>query len=202
MALALRELRRSPESDDDVDPDAIPGWAVWRGAQIPVWNFLTHHWDPRIIELIDAFNELLPEKAPRAHYRKMEEIRYEALPTRLLAKRGITVCIADSDAFPSESSAANVTLVARDHVLQRAIIRLRSRTIPGEDPLCHEMMHVLTGIADIPEDLDLPYEDASCIWGYLGVPGEFDRRFISWVYRKDRGRRPRPAPGGGFPRQR
>jgi hypothetical protein len=108
----------------------------------------------------------------------------------LLARRGITICIANALHDPDVVASVD-PLVARDRIMQRAVIRLRADTIPGEDPLCHELMHVLTGIDDIPYDQEhrFPYENDSCIWGYLGTPGAFDRQFMRWIYRKAAGRR-------------
>jgi hypothetical protein len=71
---------------------------------------------------------------------------------------------------------------AEDHVLRRLPIQIRSDRTPGVDPLCDELMHAITDIAD---HRDRPHPDSSCVWGALGVPGAFDAHDVWWVYRKD-----------------
>lgn len=187
IALALRELLSTSELDDEPDPYDLQGWAAWRSSTIPLWNHLPEVWETRLHCLIDAFNQELSPQGRLLDHRRQDALLCDAIAPRLLARRGITLCLANR--LHNDAAAASIDpLVARDRVLLRAVIRIHQRIVPGEDPLCHELMQALTAILDIPHEQEFPYSDDSCVWGYLNQPGPFDRRFIRWVYAKARQR--------------
>ena len=170
----------------DVDP--MPAWAVWRGAKVPVWNHLPAAWRWRVRELVDACHQSLPDPAPRLVLHDMNAIRCEALPNRLTAHRGMTICLADKLEDPLAAAMTYLGNVA-NHVLRRVMIQLHARRAdPGEDPLCHELMPALTGIDD---HAGRPQPHSSCVWGELLTPGLCDEHVLRWVSRQDAARRRR-----------
>ncbi len=110
---------------------------------------------------VDEFNAVLPATAPLLVYRPM---RPGGCNTAWDRKRGIVVCSVNRLDYVGQSWGR----------WGRGQIRLADPHIhsgQADNIVCHEFMHVLTGI---PDNYDaLP--ESSCVWGsILTAPGPFD----------------------------
>jgi hypothetical protein len=155
---------------------------AWRGKTVTVYDY--SGW-PEVPEMVAAFNATMPTTAPRLRHRAMSGKCHKH-------RTGITVC----EASILDDAAGTFSLVYEDGWAERGVIRLLTDALHGERTriVCHELMHVLTGIGDRyvrdPETgiVTGPYPDQSCVWGILPSPGPFDVAYAKRVYAKKRHR--------------
>jgi hypothetical protein len=154
---------------------------AWPGRTVVVYD---HSGWSEVAPMVEAFNAVRPKRAPRLIHRDLS-----GQPCRK-HRRGITVC----EAAILDDAAGTFSLVYEDGWAERGTIRLLVDALHGERQriVCHELMHVLTGIGDRyavdPETgvVTGPYPDQSCVWGILPHPGPFDVAYAKRVYGKQR----------------
>ena len=139
-------------------------------------------WKPYVAQTVTVFNQMLPKRAKRMRYKPIPEAMCEHNRPR----RVIAVCVDPS--LAGGLAAAHATPWGLWN--GSGIVGLRdSRPDDPQWPplrvLCHEFMHVTTGIGD---DYSRPQRDTSCVHGDLEAPGPFDTAYAQEVYKKDRHR--------------
>jgi hypothetical protein len=164
------------QESEDVDPLNL---AIWGGKRVSVWDSTFAPWRPHVAAMVEHFNVLGVPRMPRLEYVPMREAAFSDLTRRELGRRGILVAVAPPERL--DGVAEVFYDLASGERLLRARVLLSAARPPEQAPLCHEFMHALTMMDD---QRDRPLKDASCIWGYLRVPGEFDRRDLRAIYRQ------------------
>ena len=138
-------------------------------ATLPVYDFSSEAWRDLVRTTVDEFNAVLPQSAPLLVYRSMKPGSCDNSWDR---KPGIVVCSTD-----------RADIVGTSWGMRSAgQIRLSDARIGGgyaDNTVCHEFMHVLTGIDDNYDALP----ETSCVWGFiLTAPGSFDVQALADTY--------------------
>jgi hypothetical protein len=163
-----------------ITPEGSAVGVAWPKKTVTVHDY--SGW-PEVPAMVAAFNDAMPKAAPR--------LRYRAMSGRCHKHRtGITVC----EATILDDAAGTFSLVYENGWAERGVIRLLTDALHGERRrlVCHELMHVLTGISDryvVDPETGIdggPYPDQSCVWGILPGPGSFDVAYAKKVYGKKR----------------
>jgi hypothetical protein len=153
--------------------------AIWGGRRVSVWDYTFAPWRPHVATMVEHFNALGVARMPRLEYVPMREAGFANLTGKELARRGILIAVAAPEMIRGVAEVF-YDLASAERFL-RARVLLSAAHPPDRAPLCHEFMHALTMMDD---QRDRPLKDTSCIWGYLRVPGEFDRRYLRAIYRQ------------------
>jgi hypothetical protein len=89
----------------------------WRLPLFPLWNYLPIACETRLFILTTAFKTVLTALGHALDFRPMKVRRCKALSTRELARRSITLCLADQ--LDDDTAGTVDRIVARDHVILR-----------------------------------------------------------------------------------
>ena len=153
---------------------------VWTDKTVRVLDYTTPMWDGLVAGMVEEFNAMLPDTAPRLVYRRMPERPCEELNDRVFIG-AIAVC-----SVPAAPFVGMTTLWAGDKTMFDTRIILNDGRFVNQrfatNTVCHELMHALTGIRD-------KYgrrPKTSCVWGNLITPGRFDVAYARKVYADDR----------------
>ena len=136
---------------------------------ITVRDYTSALWHGVVAQTVADFNAVMPAGGPLLRYTRMREKPCEVLqPSR--TRRVIAIC---SAAFttPAGQTSPDVRDIWLSDPFRQAL--LDSGQGPNLGPtglVCHEMMHVLTGI----QDNTGARLHESCVWGILRHPGPFD----------------------------
>lgn len=121
--------------------------------------------------MVDAFNAMLPKRAPRLIYR-----RHDVLPcAQVTPRNGIVLCEPDAELV------FQTIYRPHDHVIGKARIVLSNASAEDaffQHTLCHEFMHALTDA----NHGHYRRPTTSCVQGDLTAPGPWDRKFAKKVY--------------------
>jgi hypothetical protein len=161
-----------------ITPEGSAVGVAWPKKTVTVHDY--SGWS-EVSEVVAMFNATMPKTVPQLRYRPMNGRCHKH-------RKGITVC----EATILDDAAGTFSLVYEDGWAERGVIRLLTDALHGERTriVCHELMHVLTGIGDRymrdPETgiATGPYPDQSCVWGILPGPGPFDVAYAKKVYGK------------------
>lgn len=155
----------------DVYLDVVPAWP---GTEtITLYDYSDDRYTERFETEVNEFNANLPIYAPEMVY-----VRESPSDCNLdLIEDSITVCMADPD--KPEAVADATWWVTPYDAENKAMIRLKPTFTPlPRDPIpCHEMMHVVTYIAD-----NYGANPDSCVWGYTEHLGSFDIQHMIDVF--------------------
>lgn len=156
--------------------DALAAPAVWTAPSVRVLDYTTPAWDGIVAEMVDEFNAMLPEAAPRLVYRRMPDRACQDMKKQVVAG-AIVVCSTATAPY------AGWTRVWGDRTEMIATrIVLNDRLFLSErfatNTVCHELMHAVTGIKDKYDRR----RKTSCVWGDLPAPGRFDVAYARKVY--------------------
>ena len=136
---------------------------------IVVRDYTSDLWSGVVAQTVADFNAIMPEGGPVLRYARMDPVPCESLrPSR--TRRVIAVC---SGTFltPAGQTSPDVRDIWLSDPFRQALLDSGQGPHTGPTGLvCHEMMHVLTGI----QDNTGARLHESCVWGILRHPGPFD----------------------------
>jgi hypothetical protein len=157
-------------------PDAPAAPAVWAETSLRVLDYTTPQWDGLVEGMVDEFNEMLPEAAPRLVYHRMPPHACQDLKSRPFVG-AIVVCSVATAPFVGMTGVLHdgTTIVETRVMLNDTMFR---NTRGATNTVCHEMMHAVTGIKDRYHRRP----KTSCVWGSLPIPGRFDVAYARRVY--------------------
>jgi hypothetical protein len=157
-------------------PDALAAPTVWAEKSVRVLDYSAPKWTGLVEEMIDEFNSMLPESAPRLVYRRMPERACQDLQQRPIVG-AIIVCSVPAAPFVGMTGVLHDgTTIVETRVMLNDRLYLNTRQ--ATNTVCHELMHAVTGIKDRYHRRP----QTSCVWGSLLVPGRFDAAFARKVY--------------------
>lgn len=114
-------------------------------------------WGDTVERTVDDLNAVMPKRGPRLVYVDHPD---GGCP----AGKGIVVC-SDTTGKSLPGVTYGYTIIVSDGSAQQ------------QNVVCHEFMHVLTGIAD-----NYDTRDDSCVWGRIDSPGPFDADLLKDRY--------------------
>lgn len=138
-------------------------------------------WKPYVAEAVAMFNLMLPKRAPRMLYQAVPEARC----TYPKKRRAIDVCVDIDNPFLAYSTPGRLRAGTGIVALSTPTPDVSSDIVSPRQILCHEFMHLTTGI---PDDYSMPQRETSCVHGILAEPGPFDIAYAQKVYKKRRHR--------------
>jgi hypothetical protein len=158
-------------------PDAPAAPAVWAETSLRVLDYTTPRWDGLVEGMVDEFNDMLPEAAPRLVYHRMPPHACQDLKSRPFVG-AIVVCSVATAPFVGMTGVLHdgTTIVETRVMLNDTMFR---NTRGATNTVCHEMMHAVTGIKDRYHRRP----KTSCVWGSLPTPGRFDVAYARRVYK-------------------
>jgi hypothetical protein len=156
--------------------DTLAAPAIWAEKSVRVLDYTTPRWDSLVEEMVDEFNAMLPDSAPRLAYHRMPQRACQELKPRPVAG-AIIVCSVASAPFVGMTGVLHhgTTIVETRIMLNDRRFR---NTREATNTVCHELMHAVTGIKDRYHRRP----KTSCVWGSLPSPGRFDVRYARKVY--------------------
>jgi hypothetical protein len=157
-------------------PNALAAPMVWVEKSVRILDYSTPKWDGLVEGMVDEFNGMLPESAPRLVYRRMPERACQDLKPRPVIG-AIIVCSVPAAPFVGITGVLHdgTTIVETRVMLNDMMFR---NTRDATNTLCHELMHAVTGIKDRYHRRP----KTSCVWGSLSTPGRFDVAYARRVY--------------------
>jgi hypothetical protein len=157
-------------------PDALAAPSVWAEKSVRVLDYTTPKWDGLVAGMVDEFNAMLPESAPRLVYRRMPERACQDLKPRPVAG-SIIVCSVRTAPFVGMTGVLHDgTTIVETRIMLNDKMFLTTRD--ATNTVCHELMHAVTGI----KDRYYRRPKTSCVWGSLPTPGRFDVAYARKVY--------------------
>jgi hypothetical protein len=157
-------------------PDALGAPALWAETSVRVLDYTTPRWDGLVEGMVDEFNGMLPESAPRLVYRRMPQHACQDLKPRLFV-RAIVICSVATAPFEGMTGVLHDgTTIVETRVMLNDTMFLNTRN--ASNTVCHELMHAVTGIKDRYHRRP----KTSCVWGSLPTPGLFDVAYARRVY--------------------
>ena len=149
---------------------------VWTGTTVRVMDYTTPMWEGIVAGMVDEFNAMLPEAAPRLVYRRMPERACQDMKKQVVAG-AIVVC---STAMAPYAGWTRVWGDRTEVIATRIVLndRLFLTDRFATNTVCHELMHAVTGIKDKYDRR----RKTSCVWGDLPAPGQFDVAYAQKVY--------------------
>ena len=157
-------------------PDALAAPVVWAETSVRVLVYTTPRWDGLVEGMIDEFNGMLPEAAPRLVYHRMPQHACQDLkPSPFVG--AIVVCSVATAPFEAMTGVLHDgTTIVETRVMLNDRMFLNTRD--ASNTVCHELMHAVTGIKDRYHRRPR----TSCVWGSLLTPGRFDAAYARRVY--------------------
>jgi hypothetical protein len=157
-------------------PNTLAAPMVWAEKPVRVLDYSTAKWDGLVEGMVDEFNGMLPESAPRLVYRRMPERACQDLKPRP-AVGAIIICSVPAAPFVGITGVLHDgTTIVETRVMLNDTMFLNTRD--ASNTLCHELMHAVTGI----KDRYRRRAKTSCVWGSLPTPGRFDVAYARSVY--------------------
>jgi hypothetical protein len=156
--------------------DALARPPMWTEKTVRVLDYSTPMWDGMVSGMVDEFNAMLPDTAPRLVYRRMPERSCDELSGRIFSG-AIAVCSVSAAPFVGMTgvwTARKETIDTRIILNDRGFFNERFAT----NTVCHELMHAVTGIRDKYDRRP----KTSCVWGDLTSPGRFDAAYARKVF--------------------
>jgi hypothetical protein len=149
-------------------PDALAPPSVWAETSARVLDSTTPRWDGIVEGMVDEFNDMLHEAAPRLVYHRMPQ-RACPDPKPRPFVGAIVVCSVATAPFVGMSG---VRHDGKTNVETRVMVNdtMFLNTRDATNTVCHELMHGVTGIKDRYHH----HPRTSCVWGSLPTPGRFD----------------------------
>lgn len=161
--------------------------AAWRKDRVKVIDFTPPAWHPVVAEMVDAFNAILPERAPRLIHVPMRERPCRG--AKKDARKGVVVLC------PRDGESSDAAYGQERHTITDAVVSIGQWE--GQNPIwlrnaiCHELMHAVTGIPDRDQHAYLD----SCVWNHTATgPGDLDRDYAKRVYKKYGGKEKKHKP--------
>lgn len=152
-----------------------PIGAAWKQKRVPVYDYTPDEWKPVVAQVVADFNAVMPKRAPELVYTPMGGLDCAALPTYGGAGR-ITVCLGERN----EGLRSGL-----GRAIDRALVSVHAGAAieARRHLLCHEFMHVVTGIPDVESSTRSRHDAESCVWGnVLDTPGPRDVAFAKRAY--------------------
>jgi hypothetical protein len=157
-------------------PDALAAPAVWAEQSVRVLDYSTPQWDGLVEGMVDEFNAMLPESAPRLVYRRMPERACQDLKARPYVG-AIVFCSVSTAPFVGMAGVLHDgTTIVETRVMLNDTMFFNTRD--ASNTVCHELMHAVTGIRDRYHRRP----KTSCVWGSLPTPGRFDVAYARKTY--------------------
>jgi hypothetical protein len=157
-------------------PDVLAAPTLWAEKSVRVLDYSTDKWNGLVEGMVDEFNGMLPESAPRLVYRRMPERACQDLKPRPVIG-AIIVCSVPAAPFVGITGVLHdgTTIVETRVMLNdETFVNTRDAT----NTVCHELMHAVTGI----KDRYYRRPKTSCVWGSLPTPGRFDVAYARKIY--------------------
>src|SRR5215210_6922936 len=149
-------------------PDALAAPTLWAEKSVRVLDYSAPKWTGLVEEMIDEFNGMLPESAPRLVYRRMPQRACQDLKPRPFVG-AIVVCSVPTAPFVGMTGVLHDgTTIVETRVMLNDEVFFNTRD--ATNTVCHELMHAVTGIKDRYNR----HRKTSCVWGSLSTPGRFD----------------------------
>jgi hypothetical protein len=157
-------------------PSGLAASMVWAEKSVRVLDYSTPKWDGLVEGMVDQFNGMLPESAPRLVYRRMPQRACQDLKSRPVVG-AIIVCSVPAAPFVGITGVLHDgTTIVETRVMLNDTMFLDTRD--ATNTLCHELMHAVTGIKDRYHRRSKTF----CVWGSLSTPGRFDVAYARRVY--------------------
>jgi hypothetical protein len=158
-------------------PDVLAAPTLWAEKSVRVLDYSTDKWNGLVEGMVDEFNGMLPESAPRLVYRRMPQRTCQEVKPRPIAG-AIIVCSVPAAPFAGKTRMLhNSTTIIGTRVMLNDQLHLNTRD--AANTVCHELMHAVTGIKDRYHRR----RKTSCVWGSLPTPGRFDVAYARKVYK-------------------
>jgi hypothetical protein len=157
-------------------PDALAVPTVWAEKSVRVLDYSTPKWDGVVEGMVDEFDAMLPESAPRLVYRRMPERACQDLDPHPVIGAIIVCSVATGPFVGMTGVLHDGTTIVETRVMLNDRLFLNRRN--ATNTVCHEMMHAVTGIKDRYQRRP----KTSCVWGSLPAPGRFDVAYARRVY--------------------
>jgi hypothetical protein len=157
-------------------PAGLAAPMVWTEKSVRVLDYSTPKWDGLVEGMVDEFNGMLPESAPRLVYRCMpQRARQDRRPHPVVG--AIIVCTVPTAPFVGMTGVLHDgTTIVETRVMLNDETFFNARD--ATNTVCHELMHAVTGI----KDRYGRRSKTSCVWGSLPTPGRFDVANARKVY--------------------
>ena len=157
-------------------PNGLAAPMVWVEKSVRVLDYSTPKWDGLVEGMVDEFNGMLPESAPRLVYRRMPQRACQDLKPRPVVG-AIIICSVLTAPFVGITGVLHDgTTIVETRVMLNDTMFLNTRD--ATNTVCHELMHAVTGI----KDRYYRRPKTSCVWGSLSTPGRFDAAYARRVY--------------------
>ena len=157
-------------------PDALAAPTVWAEKSVRVMDYTTPQWDGLVAGMVDEFNAMLPEAAPRLVYRRMPERACQDLKPRPFVGATVVCSLASAPFVGMTGVLHDGTTIVETRIMLNDKTFLNTRD--ATNTVCHELMHAVTGIKDRYHRRP----KTSCVWGSLPTPGRFDAAYARRVY--------------------
>ena len=157
-------------------PDALAAPAVWSEKSVRVLDYSAAKWTGLVEEMIDEFNSMLPESAPRLVYRRMPERACQDLKSRPFVGTIVVCSVATAPFVGMTGVLHDGTIIVETRIMLNDKMFLNTRD--ATNTVCHELMHAVTRI----KDRYYRRPKTSCVWGSLPAPGRFDVAYARKVY--------------------
>jgi len=157
-------------------PDVLAVLMVGAEKSVRVLDYSTPKWDGRVEEMIDEFNGIPPESAPRLVYHRMSKLDFQDLKPHSVAG-AIVVCSVPTVPFVGITG---VLLDGTTPVENQVMLNDKryTNTRDATHTVCHELMHAVAGTKDRHHHRP----KTSCVWCSLPTPGRFDVVYARRVY--------------------
>jgi hypothetical protein len=127
-------------------PDALAAPSVWAETSVRVLDYTTPRWDGLVEGMVDEFNGMLPESAPRLVYRRMPQRACQELKPRPFVG-AIVVCSMATAPFVGMTGVLHDgKTIVETRIMLNDTMFLNTRD--ATNTVCHELMHAVTGIKD------------------------------------------------------
>jgi hypothetical protein len=147
----------------------LPGEVEARRGQrvLVIRDYTSASWQGVVAQTVQDFNAVMPQGGPELRYERADEGACPQFRTREVA-----VCLVAADSIAPAVGRVYVADKGAAHIVVSDAYR------PTSVLLCHELMHVLTGVGDNYGALP----DQSCVHGSLPYPGPFDVDLLGQRY--------------------
>jgi hypothetical protein len=157
-------------------PSGLAASMAWAEKSVRVLDYSTPMWDGLVEGMVDEFNGMLPESAPRLVYHRMPERACQDLKPRPVIG-AIIVCSVPAAPFASMTGVLHDgTTIIETRGMRND--KLYTNTGDATNTVCHELIPAVTGIKDRYHRRP----KMSCVWGSLPTPGRFDLAHARKVY--------------------
>jgi hypothetical protein len=157
-------------------PDALAAPSVWAETSVRVLDYTTPRWDGLVEGMVDEFNGMLPESAPRLVYRRMPQRVCQNLKPRPFVGAIVVRSVPTAPFVGMTGVLHDGTTMVETRVMLNDTMFLNTRH--ATNTVCQELMHAVTGIKDRYHRRP----KTSCVWGSLPTPGRFDVAYARRVY--------------------